>query len=168
MWLKFLSAGQLFGPYQVVTLKFIWSFLFESSSRWLFKLQDLQSDLSLSLNNYYSLLQYTTVYYMYSETSLNEWTPPNGGHLAYMATWRRSAINTILIPGYSVKWTGSHLSSTQTVQNSLDNADAYMPLTQDCPPLLIDSTTGHYNSTGMHSTSLWLAFLTSVQQKRTM
>ena len=36
-----------------------------------------------------------------------------------------------------------------------------MPLTQVCPPL-INSTTGHYNSTGMHSTSLWLAFLASV------
>ena len=37
---------------------------------------------------------------------------------------------------------------------------------KDCPPPLIDSTTGHYNGTGTHSTSLSLAFLTSVQQGR--
>ena len=42
-----------------------------------------------------------------------------------------------------------------------------MPLTQVCAPL-INSTTGHYNSTGTHSTSLWLAFLTSVQQGRAL
>ena len=34
-----------------------------------------------------------------------------------------------------------------------------MPLMQDFP--LLNSTTGHYNSTGTHSTSLWLAFLTN-------
>ena len=34
-------------------------------------------------------------------------------------------------------------SSTWTVQNSLDNTDACMPLVQDCPPSLIESTTGH-------------------------
>ena len=38
-------------------------------------------------------------------------------------------------------------SSSWTVQNSLYNADAGMPLAQDCPAELIDSTTGHYNST---------------------
>ena len=43
-----------------------------------------------------------------------------------------------------------------------------MPLVQDCPPPLIDSTTGHYNSASTHSTSLWLAFLTSVQQGRAL
>ena len=53
--------------------------------------------------------------------------------------------------------------STWTVQNSLDNADAHLPLTQGCPPLLINSTTRHYNnSTGIHSISLWSAFLASV------
>ena len=48
-------------------------------------------------------------------------------------------------------------SPTSTVQNSLDNADA-------CDAFhtrlysAADSTTGHYNSAGMHSsTSLWLA-----------
>ena len=51
------------------------------------------------------------------------------------------------------------------VQNSVDNADACMPRMRDCPPLLIDSTTGHYNSTFMHSTSLWLAFLATEQQR---
>ena len=40
--------------------------------------------------------------------------------------------------------------STWTVQNLLNNADTRMPLTQDCLPLLVDSTTGHYNSTGTH------------------
>ena len=53
--------------------------------------------------------------------------------------------------------------STWTVQNLLDNAVAHFPLTQVCPPLLINSTTGYYNnSTGIHSTSLWSAFLASV------
>ena len=55
-------------------------------------------------------------------------------------------------------------TSTRTVQNSLDNADACMPLMQDWPVPLIDSPTGHYNNTGTHSTSLWLAFLTSVRE----
>ena len=58
--------------------------------------------------------------------------------------------------------------STWTVQNSLDNADTHLPLTQGCPPPLIDSTTGHYNSTGSHSTSLWSAFLVSIQQGRAL
>ena len=30
---------------------------------------------------------------------------------------------------------------TWTVQNLLDNTDAHMPLTQDCPPSLSESTT---------------------------
>ena len=38
-----------------------------------------------------------------------------------------------------------------------------MPLTEDCLTLLVDLTTGHYNR-GTQSTSLWLTFLTSVQQ----
>ena len=59
-------------------------------------------------------------------------------------------------------------SSTWTVQSSLDNADAHMPFTQGCPSLLIDSPTGHYNSTGMYSTSLGLAFLASVQKGRAL
>ena len=49
-------------------------------------------------------------------------------------------------------------ASTWTVQNSLDNADAGRPLAQDCPVPLIDSLTGHYTNTGMHSSSLWLSF----------
>ena len=44
--------------------------------------------------------------------------------------------------------------ATWTVQNSLDSADAGMPLAQDCPAPLIDSTTGHYDNTGTHSSSL--------------
>ena len=51
------------------------------------------------------------------------------------------------------------------VQNSVDNADVCMLHMRDCPPLLNDSTTGHYNSTFTHSTSLWLAFLASEQQR---
>ena len=39
---------------------------------------------------------------------------------------------------------------------------------QGCLPPLINSTTGHYNSTGTHSTSLWSAFLTSVQHGRAL
>ena len=57
------------------------------------------------------------------------------------------------------------LSSTWlTVQNLLDNAHTGMSLMHDCPALLIDSATGQNSSTVMHSTSLWLAFLASVQQ----
>ena len=40
--------------------------------------------------------------------------------------------------------------------------------TQRHLPPLNNSTTGHYNCTGMHSTSLWLAFLASVQQGRAL
>ena len=57
-------------------------------------------------------------------------------------------------------------SSTWTVQISLDDADAGMPLAQDCPAPLVDSKTGHIISSGTHSSSLWLAFLTSIQQGR--
>lgn len=35
---------------------------------------------------------------------------------------------------------------------------------QGCLPPLLGSLTGHHNSTGIHSTSLWLVFLASVQQ----
>ena len=42
-----------------------------------------------------------------------------------------------------------------------------MSLTQDCLTLLVDLTTGHYNM-GTQTTSLWLTFLTSVQQSRTL
>ena len=59
-------------------------------------------------------------------------------------------------------------TSTWTVRNLLDNADAGRPFTQDWPALLIDSATGHYNSSGMHSTSLWLYFLTSTQLGRAL
>ena len=43
-----------------------------------------------------------------------------------------------------------------------------MSLMQDCPPPLIDSITVHHNSTGIHSNSHWLVFLTSVQQGRSL
>ena len=59
-------------------------------------------------------------------------------------------------------------SPFSTVHNSLGNADAHLPLMQVCLPPLIDSTTGHYNSIGSHSSSLWSAFLTSVQQGRAL
>lgn len=59
-------------------------------------------------------------------------------------------------------------SSILTVQNSLDNVDAGMPLAQDIPALLSDSTTEHYNSTCKHYTSLWLAFLPSLQRGRAL
>ena len=58
--------------------------------------------------------------------------------------------------------------STWIVQNSLDNADVHLPLVQGCLPLLIDSTTQRYNSTCTHSTNLWSAFHTSVQQGRAL
>ena len=41
-----------------------------------------------------------------------------------------------------------------------------MPVAQDCLTLLVDLTTGHYNR-GTQGTSLWLTFLTSVQQRGT-
>ena len=50
-------------------------------------------------------------------------------------------------------------TSISTVQHSLNNADTRMPPMQNCLQSLIDPTTRHYNSTCMHSTSLWLAFL---------
>ena len=58
-------------------------------------------------------------------------------------------------------------TSTWTVQNY---ADTHMPLMQDCLAPLIDSTTRHYStcSTYTHSTSLWLAFLASIQQGRAL
>ena len=58
--------------------------------------------------------------------------------------------------------------STWTVQNSLNNAVTHLPLTQGCLPLLINSTTEHYNSTGMHSNCLWLTFLASIQEGRAL
>ena len=58
--------------------------------------------------------------------------------------------------------------NTWTVQNSLDNLDVHLPPMQGCLPPLIASTTEHYNSTGTHSTNLWSAFLTSIQQGRAL
>jgi len=43
---------------------------------------------------------------------------------------------------------------------------AHMPLMRDCLPSLLNLSTGH--NTGMHTTSLWLAFLTNVRQGRTL
>ena len=40
-------------------------------------------------------------------------------------------------PHYSVRWTGLW---SWTVNNSLNNVNACMPLTQDCPPRLLDLT----------------------------
>ena len=83
-----------------------------------------------------------------------------GGHLVSYRTFSQKLFcktNRFLV-----------LLSTWTIQNSLDNADDCMPLMQGCPPPLNNSTTGHYNSTGTHSTSLWLAFLTSIQQGRAL
>ena len=47
----------------------------------------------------------------------------------------------------------------------MENADARLSHAQGCLPLLVDSTTEHQKQ---HSTSLWLAFLTSVQQGRAL
>jgi len=53
--------------------------------------------------------------------------------------------------------TDSFLSpfSIWTIQNLLNNVDGCMPLTQDCPPYLMESTIGHYNSAGTNSTNFW-------------
>ena len=66
-------------------------------------------------------------------------------------------------PRYSVKQTDSSVPLVPALCKI-----HWLPLTQGCQPLLINSTTGHYNSTGMYSTSLWSAFLTSVQQGRAL
>ena len=58
--------------------------------------------------------------------------------------------------------------STWTVQNSLYNVDACLPLTQGSPPPLINPTTGLYNTTGILNTSLWSAFLAHVHQGRAL
>ena len=69
---------------------------------------------------------------------------------------------------YSIKQTGFSVPLVPGLFNFLDNADTHLPLTQVCPLQLIYSTTAHYNSTGAHSTSLWLPFLASVQQERAL
>ena len=43
-----------------------------------------------------------------------------------------------------------------------------MTLAQDFQAPLIDSTIGQYNSAGMNNSSLWLAFLASLQQGRAL
>ena len=43
-----------------------------------------------------------------------------------------------------------------------------MPLTHNCLGMLIYLLTGFYNSTGTYSTSLWLAFLASIQQEKAL
>ena len=55
---------------------------------------------------------------------------------------------------------------TWSVQDSVDSADAHLSLMQGCPHHWSVPTTEHYNSTGTYSTSLLLAFLTSLQQGR--
>ena len=50
----------------------------------------------------------------------------------------------------------------------MHNAAAHMPLTQDCPPSLLDSMTGHYNSISTHSTSRWLMFPANIWQGRAL
>ena len=57
-------------------------------------------------------------------------------------------------PHYSVKW---RELSAPLVPGLYKNADARMPLVQDFPPLLVDSTT--------HSTSLWLVYILPVFSK---
>ena len=55
-------------------------------------------------------------------------------------------------PLYSVKRASSSVPLVPAaVHNSLDNADAHLPLTQVCLPPLINSTTGRYNSIGSNS-----------------
>ena len=67
-------------------------------------------------------------------------------------------------PCYSVKQAGFLVPLVPGMykKNHSTNPDTVMHLAQDCLAPLTNSTTGHYNSTGTHSTSLWLAFLNSV------
>ena len=98
-------------------------------------------------------------------------TPPFKGHFAQVKIAFPSTAMLITpemqTPSYSAKQTG-FLVPLVPLQNLVDNADTRLPLTQDCQPPLIDSTTGHYNITGTYSTSLWSVFLASVQQGRAL
>ena len=68
-------------------------------------------------------------------------------------------------PRYSVKRTDS---SVLLVSAQYKIHWIMQTLACPSPPLLSNSTTGHYNSTGMYSTGLWSAFLASVQQGRVL
>ena len=52
-------------------------------------------------------------------------------------------------PGYSVKWTDFAVPLVPGLYKI--HSDAGRPLAQDCPAPLIDSPTGHYTNTGMHT-----------------
>ena len=65
-----------------------------------------------------------------------------------------------------MKWTV--FSVLLVPRNSLNNADACMPLTRDRLPPPIKSTTGHYKNTGTHGSSLWLTFLAIEEQERAL
>ena len=70
---------------------------------------------------------------------------------------------------YCVKWMGSSVPLVPALYKiHWIIFDVHLPPMQGCLPPLIDSTTGHYNSTGMHSPNLWSAFLTNFQQGRAL
>ena len=55
------------------------------------------------------------------------------------------------------KWTSTSAPLVPRLHKLHSNADAHMPLMQGCMPLPLDSTSRHRNSTGTHSTSLWIS-----------
>ena len=77
--------------------------------------------------------------------------------LTYLATVEPQSKSGHLAISYSGQFFGPS-STSRTVQNWLDIMDTGVSLAQDCPAPLIDSLTGHYNSTGTHSSSLWLVY----------
>ena len=122
-----------------------------------------------------SYLAYTATWHCPSWSTINTLLKTSWSAINTLLKTSWSAINTILkntpkCGHLAIPWSRQFFgpSSTWTIQNSLDNVGARVPLTQDCPPSLIKSTTGHYNSTGRHSTSFWLAFPASVQQGRAL
>jgi len=71
-------------------------------------------------------------------------------------------------PRYSVKQTDSSVPLVPALYKIYWIMRMFACLSCKVVHLLINSTTGHYNSTGMHSTSLWSAFLAIIQQGRAL
>ena len=108
--------------------------------------------------NFTYCIIYVRVIYMYSGNSAPR-TPPKSSHLRYCGhfVWSRIHLHSFVYNlnswnVYSVKWTGfSDPLALGLYKNSLYKTDCNSPM-QNCPSLMIGSTTGHYNTTGTHST----------------
>ena len=93
------------------------------------------------------------------------------GYLPTVATLLTWPLDVVRIEAPLIQYLGK-LPNVDTSlfhkADRFDYVDARMTLMQDCPPPLVDSTTEYCNSPVMHSTSLGLVFLTSVQQGRAL